>query len=252
MKCHKYFQHKKFPFFAVKDVEYDNFMKLWVVTPLDDHFPEGFVKIEKLQILWITESLKMAKLPVSRIISKTAVFDMKDLWLLEQNLLFDEFKLLTASGNVKFLRLDETKIKYENGDSVFIDELFEFLPNIEHITVFSHGPNLFSSNFASTFEKIDASKLKLVDLELSSFNDFEKFSKFMDQNPHVEYSIDFVHCKFSSEERLAFHNYVQRIIDAGLTEFPPPKIEFNGHINTQWEALRSLIRQYNDKHFLNP
>uniref|UniRef100_A0AC34GZ39 DUF38 domain-containing protein n=1 Tax=Panagrolaimus sp. ES5 TaxID=591445 RepID=A0AC34GZ39_9BILA len=249
MKSNKYFQHSEFPFFAVKFVEYDAWWdNKWIIYTLDGHRLEGLGDTE--EVLWITETLRLTELPnlVSRIISATAVFDLKELLFEHQELMFDEFKILTASGNIKCLSFQGTNVKHENGDPVFIDELFEFLSNVQDIWIANFGTILFSSNFVNTCKKYNFSQLKSFNLiNLTFYDDFQKFTKFMNQNPHVYYQIYFDDDALSEEEKFAVGKYVQGIIDVGLTEFRTPTIQFFGQTHDQHEALCSLRSQYDDK-----
>uniref|UniRef100_A0A914QVN0 F-box domain-containing protein n=1 Tax=Panagrolaimus davidi TaxID=227884 RepID=A0A914QVN0_9BILA len=137
MKCCKYFQDfPEFPYFVVKEVQYGFKRDNWLFQTLDGkvYFYEGTQGIENIgKKLWITEILVLSAFPkiVSCIIPKIAVCDIKSLSLQFQNLAFNEFKYLTASGNVIDIFLRESTIKYENDEQVFIDLIFKCVPNVE-------------------------------------------------------------------------------------------------------------------------
>uniref|UniRef100_A0AC34G0Q4 Uncharacterized protein n=1 Tax=Panagrolaimus sp. ES5 TaxID=591445 RepID=A0AC34G0Q4_9BILA len=220
MKCHKYFQHQQFPYFVVKSIACYDGQDILEVRSF--YYRKYYYK-------------------------GLEVCDIKRLTLRDQELLIDEFKFLASSGTVESLVFYATTIKKENGDIIFFDQLLEFLPNVENIRVFNYGATLFSSNFDNIFAKINTSKFKDFDVRMTFYNDFEKFIKFVKHNPHICYEVCLLNEGITGEQRHALEKYVQQIIDAGLTEFPPPQIIFNGQIQKKRHAVQMLRDQFNKR-----
>uniref|UniRef100_A0AC34FBB2 Uncharacterized protein n=1 Tax=Panagrolaimus sp. ES5 TaxID=591445 RepID=A0AC34FBB2_9BILA len=65
------------------------------------------------------------------------------------------------------------------------------------------------------------------------------------QNPHIEYDIGHFYTPLSVDEMAKLNDYVQQIIDAGVTKYPPPFISFQGQSEEQFEALWLLSDQFN-------
>uniref|UniRef100_A0A914Q472 F-box domain-containing protein n=1 Tax=Panagrolaimus davidi TaxID=227884 RepID=A0A914Q472_9BILA len=232
MKCCKYFQHfPEFPYFVVKEVQYGFKRDNWLFQTLDGkmHFYEGTQGIENIEKkLWITEILVLSVFSnlASCVIPKISVCDIKSLSLQFQNLAFNEFKFLTASGNVIDLFLRESTIKYENDEQVFIDSIFKCVPNVETFNYFNNRIPIFSLTSTNAFQGINTSK----------------------QNPKIEYEIYIVgDGTLSNNEAKIVEKYVQKTIDSGITEYPPPYIRFDGQTPDQRDALRLLLRNFNEK-----
>uniref|UniRef100_A0AC34F201 Uncharacterized protein n=1 Tax=Panagrolaimus sp. ES5 TaxID=591445 RepID=A0AC34F201_9BILA len=245
MKCHKYFQHEKFQYFVVEDVSYDENEDEWTLDMSNDkrHVYEGLQNIPKM--LWITDSIHLygsISNLTSVIIPKIVVCDITHLHLSSQIIVFDDFKFLTPF--VEYFYFRNTTIKYQNGDTVFLDQLFECLPNVKHIRLWSGTPFLFSENFVNSIEKINLMKLKFVILYNIAYSDIEKFSKFMEKNRHIYYDLDVADAIISAEGILALEKYNQGIIDNGITEFPPPLIKFKQQTKKQGDTLERLRYQY--------
>uniref|UniRef100_A0AC35GP18 Uncharacterized protein n=1 Tax=Panagrolaimus sp. PS1159 TaxID=55785 RepID=A0AC35GP18_9BILA len=181
------------------------------------------------------------------LIPKIAVCDIQILHL-DEPISYDDFKFLTASGNVKVLHIwTPASIKYSNGDPVYIDKIFECVPKVTVIELYSEM-SFIDFDFINTFENIDASKLESFTLRIISFSYFLLFTKFMDKNPHVEYDLKFNDGSLSPEETKAIEKYVQRIIDAGITKYPPPNIRFPGQTQEQRSDIRGLSLEYCETH----
>uniref|UniRef100_A0A914Q137 Uncharacterized protein n=1 Tax=Panagrolaimus davidi TaxID=227884 RepID=A0A914Q137_9BILA len=101
--------------------------------------------------------------------------------------------------------------------------------------------SVFDFDFIITLENIDASKLECFTLHIISFSYFLLFTRFMDKNPHVEYDLEFNDGSLSTEETKVIEKYVQRIIDAGITKYPPPYITFPGQTQEQSFDLYELL-----------
>uniref|UniRef100_A0A914QYN9 F-box domain-containing protein n=1 Tax=Panagrolaimus davidi TaxID=227884 RepID=A0A914QYN9_9BILA len=249
MKCCKYFQHfPEFPFFVVKEISFcykdegDEYEDHWWLMTLDDKTQifKGLKSIERVtKKFWITKLL-VFNVP-EYLIPKIAVCDIRILHL-DKPISYDDFKFLTASGNVKELNIWES-IKYSNGDPVYIDKIFECVPKVTDIWFYSEM-SVFDFDFINTLENIDASKLECFTLLTISFSHFLLFTKFMDKNPHVKYRLYFNDGSLSPEETKAIEKYMQRIIDAGITKYPPPDIGFLGRTNKQWFDLHKLSLDY--------
>uniref|UniRef100_A0AC34F6N0 Uncharacterized protein n=1 Tax=Panagrolaimus sp. ES5 TaxID=591445 RepID=A0AC34F6N0_9BILA len=142
MQCHKYFQHPEFPYSIIEDVEYyfDGYEQYFSALDAeylnDDELFESIKNITKN--LWITHGISLIEVPtsiISCLIPKIAVCDISKLDLVNQQLSINEFKFLTASGRIKVLDFYNTSVKNENGEPVFVDEYFEFLPNVKDFVV---------------------------------------------------------------------------------------------------------------------
>ena len=66
-------------------------------------------------------------------ISKIAVCNLKSLHIGETELRLDEFKILTFSGKLEIFNMASSTIIHDDGSMVFLDEVFECLPNVEKI-----------------------------------------------------------------------------------------------------------------------
>uniref|UniRef100_A0A914Y2V9 Uncharacterized protein n=1 Tax=Panagrolaimus superbus TaxID=310955 RepID=A0A914Y2V9_9BILA len=66
----------------------------------------------------------------------------------------------------------------------------------------------------------------------------------MDKNRHIQYYLEFHANSLSDKETETVKNYVQKIIDVGVTEFPPPSIEFPGQNDQQSLTLNLLKWNY--------
>uniref|UniRef100_A0AC35F5Y5 DUF38 domain-containing protein n=1 Tax=Panagrolaimus sp. PS1159 TaxID=55785 RepID=A0AC35F5Y5_9BILA len=247
MQCHKYFQHQEFPYFIIKSFEYDD--DEWNFITLNDevHLYNGVEGIEKLTTkkLWITENIILLDNIVSRLIPKIVVCDILWLKLYNQKMTYDEFKFLTASGNVEILELCNTDITHKNGDFVDVHTLLGCVPNIFEFFLRNKDSPLIHSDSGKAFYKNNTTNLMRVKLEKISFLDFENFKKFMKQNPHISYSLDIsANNSLSSEEFQVLEDYVEEIIYSRETYFPPPYITFLGQHGRQQKFLEYKISEY--------
>uniref|UniRef100_A0AC35FHV8 Uncharacterized protein n=2 Tax=Panagrolaimus sp. PS1159 TaxID=55785 RepID=A0AC35FHV8_9BILA len=70
----------------------------------------------------------------------------------------------------------------------------------------------------------------------------------MQQNPKIKYEIYFAgDGTLLDNETKVVEKYVQRIINSGITEYPPPYIRFDEQTPEQRNALRLLLQNFNEK-----
>uniref|UniRef100_A0AC35F1F2 Uncharacterized protein n=1 Tax=Panagrolaimus sp. PS1159 TaxID=55785 RepID=A0AC35F1F2_9BILA len=162
MKISKYFEC-----FVVKKLEYED--NSWSLITPDGQQLEGMDVMENItEKIWITDELvilSFTDIPnfIPCIIPKIAVCDIKHLDIYNQKLSFDEFKFFTASGNIEDLKIENTNIILKNGDPIFIDSIFECIPNVKYFYYKEDG--LIFAEFFNTVA--DDKILKLEHLKLN-------------------------------------------------------------------------------------
>uniref|UniRef100_A0A914QXV0 Uncharacterized protein n=1 Tax=Panagrolaimus davidi TaxID=227884 RepID=A0A914QXV0_9BILA len=77
-----------------------------------------------------------------------------------------------------------------------------------------------------------------------SFSTFEVFSKFMEQNPKIEYDTGIHDTLLSDEETIKLQIYAQQILDVGITKHPPPFTSFKGQTEKHFDALYLLSQTW--------
>uniref|UniRef100_A0A914PLI7 Uncharacterized protein n=1 Tax=Panagrolaimus davidi TaxID=227884 RepID=A0A914PLI7_9BILA len=64
--------------------------------------------------------------------------------------------------------------------------------------------------------------------------------------PETQYSVEYFP-ELSPDFKEKLQKIVNEIIKTGLTEFPPPEIEFTGQNKTSLRALKELLNLYTSK-----
>uniref|UniRef100_A0AC34GTJ2 Uncharacterized protein n=1 Tax=Panagrolaimus sp. ES5 TaxID=591445 RepID=A0AC34GTJ2_9BILA len=134
MKVSKRFQHKNgFPFMVVKNVF--NIRESWVYSTLDgkEYITQQIQDIPKK--LWMSHELTLRHGHdlISTILCQTAAFSIQSLQLYGQKITIEEFRKFTHGGIVKSCILVDTTITDKNGEPVYLETLFECLPNASKI-----------------------------------------------------------------------------------------------------------------------
>uniref|UniRef100_A0AC34FNU9 Uncharacterized protein n=1 Tax=Panagrolaimus sp. ES5 TaxID=591445 RepID=A0AC34FNU9_9BILA len=133
MQISKYFRFKEFPFYAVKNVDFNgiewlhNFGQIPQILDLDN----------LSKPLWITKKLICSYFPqnskeLSNLLSKVVVCDINYLEIENQILTFEEFKFLSARKNITTFEFSFSQIEYGNGEIMSMDELIKCLPKIKN------------------------------------------------------------------------------------------------------------------------
>uniref|UniRef100_A0A914Q5F1 Uncharacterized protein n=1 Tax=Panagrolaimus davidi TaxID=227884 RepID=A0A914Q5F1_9BILA len=195
MQVSKYFCFKEFPYMVVDSLYYDHDITL---LRCGDVLYDG--KFESLvKPLWITESIKLdnpndSKL-ASKILSKIAVCDVKNLCLENQILDVGELKFYANCGSLESFVFRDSNVKYENGTVVPIEEILKLLPKLKVFDWLLHGElasTFTSETTKSITELFDTSILESFCLmNIPGTFDFKLFAKFMDANPKIDFFLHF-------------------------------------------------------------
>uniref|UniRef100_A0A914QA00 DUF38 domain-containing protein n=1 Tax=Panagrolaimus davidi TaxID=227884 RepID=A0A914QA00_9BILA len=197
MQISKYFCFKEFPYMVVKDLKYER--TKWSYCKPKYNFNYEVLDLSNLKKpLWITEEINCYTEDVSLIstlLSKVIVCDITNLWLFNQIITLNEFKLLISSGNVTTFSFSLSHVEYENGKTVPIEEIMKLIPNVTEFRWSLDTPMMstFNSETVQNLIKvINPSILKTFHLLIipETF-DFNLFATFMDKNPLIDYELDF-------------------------------------------------------------
>uniref|UniRef100_A0AC34FCT7 Uncharacterized protein n=1 Tax=Panagrolaimus sp. ES5 TaxID=591445 RepID=A0AC34FCT7_9BILA len=135
MQICKYFQ---FPYFVINTLE-GNYGG-WRYRQ-EDSYSYRNIDIKNLsKKLWVTRKLGFWNNNVLiPLLPKIAVSDFYFLSLKNQNITFNEFKFLTAAGNVTEVFLYDSLIKDESDHNVPLEDILECLPKIEKLRMYAHN-----------------------------------------------------------------------------------------------------------------
>uniref|UniRef100_A0AC34G1L0 Uncharacterized protein n=1 Tax=Panagrolaimus sp. ES5 TaxID=591445 RepID=A0AC34G1L0_9BILA len=255
MQVCKYFQHKTFPYFVVKELSTSThfFGENFSYTTLNEEQYE-WERIEDIPdniciINGIFIELSPQRCFISQLVPKIVACEVKILNLDSQKLTIGEFKAL--SFFVEVLVLYGTFIFDGNNRLAPLEVILDCLPKAEEIQIQSTVLDYsFPLSTMPSFSSIDAAKkvklLKLRDLELQYIPHIYNVAallEFMNQNKSVDFFITFVDVSyFPYGEKL--QEYVDAIIEAWDFQNPPPIIDFPGQTMKSKDALWQLQREF--------
>uniref|UniRef100_A0AC34GTV5 DUF38 domain-containing protein n=1 Tax=Panagrolaimus sp. ES5 TaxID=591445 RepID=A0AC34GTV5_9BILA len=215
MQPSKYFWFKEFPYFVVSDIEYGD--DAWKFRQGKGGFQ--ILDLESLtKPLWITGKIDcMNDDPhlVSHLLSKIAVSDIKNLFLMDQIITWDKFQKLSSSGTITSIDFSESDIMYADGGIVPMDEIIKLLPKIEYILWAPSDASISTITSISTLKFIDLlnpTTLKSLTMFVipESF-DFKFIFKFIYANPTIDFWLDFGD-EISDEYAKILQDYVDELI----------------------------------------
>uniref|UniRef100_A0A914Q2E7 Uncharacterized protein n=1 Tax=Panagrolaimus davidi TaxID=227884 RepID=A0A914Q2E7_9BILA len=138
MQICKYFKHKKFQYFAIRNIGafYSQAYLKYSLLKGDnclwkclEEFPDN---------LWIVNSIHVGMMPqksfISDLIKKIAFCEIKKLVLTHRNLSFDEYQFLTPC--VTFLNLTNTCVVNKNGELAPLELILCSLKNVEEMFLY--------------------------------------------------------------------------------------------------------------------
>uniref|UniRef100_A0AC34G194 Uncharacterized protein n=1 Tax=Panagrolaimus sp. ES5 TaxID=591445 RepID=A0AC34G194_9BILA len=176
----------------------------------------------------------------SLLCSKLYRCDLKILELSDQNILFDDFKLLVSS--VKTISLYNVKTLYKDGKVVMLEAIFESIPNIDKFS-FQWEKN-FSMVTAETLKNISELKSceRLITFELSYIPDIFKVEELSDfimnhKTTKIIFAFSF---NISEEYKIQLDSLIDTVIEAKIIDVI---IDYRGQDE---EKLLILENQYAD------
>uniref|UniRef100_A0AC34FCG2 Uncharacterized protein n=1 Tax=Panagrolaimus sp. ES5 TaxID=591445 RepID=A0AC34FCG2_9BILA len=247
MKVCKYFKHKNFPFFTVRKIENINH-NVWEYWTLDGKKYEVDGLENLPNNLWITKKIRLYRcLDLPTLFRKITVCDIKYLILHDcsPTILFQDFKLLTSSGNVEEFALYGSVVKYENGDAVPFEAILECLPSIVSMTLNIDFPPIYSMEAANAAVSKAWKYFEFTtNFEMSHFG---TFATFMIQNQQIEYFLSFEYSpreegypEVSQEYVDKIEGLIVEIIKNWSPQNSPPLINFTEQLRDSYEALNNL------------
>uniref|UniRef100_A0AC35FY74 Uncharacterized protein n=1 Tax=Panagrolaimus sp. PS1159 TaxID=55785 RepID=A0AC35FY74_9BILA len=137
MKICKFFKHRNFPYFVVNKIE--NNGDRWEYWSLDGEKHSLGINEDLPNNLWIVKEIRLYReFNFTALFEKIVVCDAKYLIFHDcsPTISYNQFKYLTASGNVEDLLLCGSVVRYEeNGEAVPFEAILECLPKIIAITL---------------------------------------------------------------------------------------------------------------------
>uniref|UniRef100_A0AC34FKH0 Uncharacterized protein n=1 Tax=Panagrolaimus sp. ES5 TaxID=591445 RepID=A0AC34FKH0_9BILA len=149
MQVCKYFRHKEFPYFVVKDITAFDDTFYYTLLNRESHEWESIEEIPEK--LWITNSISTDLPPefkfISQLVPKIAVCEAKKIILEYENITIDEFKVL-CSSSVKKIKLKRINIDGdENVEVVPLEMILDSVPNVKE----AHKSVQFTLAFTSSY-----------------------------------------------------------------------------------------------------
>uniref|UniRef100_A0AC35G1B5 F-box domain-containing protein n=1 Tax=Panagrolaimus sp. PS1159 TaxID=55785 RepID=A0AC35G1B5_9BILA len=248
MQCSKRFCHKVFPYLPVQNL-YSNDNeedKWWWMRKLDNSLIEGtdFDKIPNG--LWITKEMSLSDFPnlLPQVLPKIAVIELEELSFWGQEICCDDLVKLLSYGNVKYIHLYSSPVKYGNGDVVPLDKMLEILSNISEIR-YLHDLPPFSVEAAENLSEVFVSP-KLVEFSLIGDKetfDFGLYKKFIELNRQISFFTHFVDHDLEDD-------FIEELDNLnGITlENPPNIFQYWGQPEETRAALNNLYNEYLELH----
>jgi hypothetical protein len=245
MQICKYFQHPEFPYFVMRQLQ-GSVSYGWRYQPLLFEIYENLDFESCQNKLWITEELHIfdnhkSKMLLS-LLPKIAVCDVLILHLIVNNITFEQFKLLTAAGNVLELLLQETIIKNENDEIIPLENIFDDLPNL-HKLALSRSTNSFYSHEHAT-SKIPSNLQTLQLHNISETFNLEECFKFIQFNQQIHFYIHHFENRLLSKR---LQTCTDILLQSWSPENPRPNISFKKQTTESREKLKELEKLYKKK-----
>uniref|UniRef100_A0A914Q048 F-box domain-containing protein n=1 Tax=Panagrolaimus davidi TaxID=227884 RepID=A0A914Q048_9BILA len=252
MQCSKRFCHKVFPYLPVQNLTInDNEEDKWWMRKLDNSLIQGtnFDKIPNG--LWITKEMGLSDFPnlLPQVLPKVAVIELEELSFFRQAISCDDLVKLLSHGNVKYIDLWSSPVKYGNGDIVPLDKMLEILSNIPDIRYWHDLPP-FSVEAAENLSKVFVSP-KLVSFILFADKetfDFGLYEKFIELNPQIHFCTQFLDYDLEDDFIEELERLNRITLENGLTEYFPNKFFYRGIPEETRVALNNLFSEYLELH----
>uniref|UniRef100_A0A914YUP9 Uncharacterized protein n=1 Tax=Panagrolaimus superbus TaxID=310955 RepID=A0A914YUP9_9BILA len=251
MQMNKYFIYNEFPYFCIQDLvsPFIENNDEWFIKRLNGEWESGIEFNDLPNNIWLTDSLIIDKINfIPQLLSKIIVFDIKELSLTSKNdyetMHFSDFKILTSNGFNLIQRVYFTKIiilDEINDEIVPFDEILDQLPNV---TFLSLNCKYLQSNASKIIPKLILSKLqRLILIKVPDSFDFETLLNALKEKPDLYVRLNFKDV-LSMNYCSQLQQFIDKIIDTGLTEYFPPRFDFPGITHESSDALKKLRRKY--------
>uniref|UniRef100_A0AC35GQK6 DUF38 domain-containing protein n=1 Tax=Panagrolaimus sp. PS1159 TaxID=55785 RepID=A0AC35GQK6_9BILA len=247
MKLNKYFLHSQFPYICIKCIltPFELGADEWYVKNLDDSWVNGINLNDIPDNIWLTESLTFDKPNlVPQLLPKVVVFDITELVLMSNSFvtcLINHFKLITSGRKLERLYLRQILFIDDNGENMPYDVMLEYVPDLAFLNLSFIDLQLSSPNI---IDKLVTSKLqRLILTEIPDSFDFEALLNSLKQKPDLYVRLQFQDT-ITPEYCAKLQVFIDKVIQAGLTQFFPPRFDFPGTTDESTLALKKLRRAY--------
>uniref|UniRef100_A0A914QNL2 DUF38 domain-containing protein n=1 Tax=Panagrolaimus davidi TaxID=227884 RepID=A0A914QNL2_9BILA len=244
MQVCKYFKHREFPFLVLKGLSkaadgswnYSLFgQNKTVYTDTLDIFAD--------KSLWITNGIFLYEKvdPFSSILSKIAVFKGNNLYLRNQSLTIDELKVLASSTSFEFVNIYNTTITDKTNEPIALESLLQILTDVTFLSFDQILPSFSSEQNATNVLVPNLTLFEAHGLR-ETFN-FQTFIAFMKAHPFVQCRLEYDgQLNLSPEYKQQLEEYIFKLVDDNLFEYPPPLISFPEQ--TSRDEMEKLHQRY--------
>uniref|UniRef100_A0AC34G558 Uncharacterized protein n=1 Tax=Panagrolaimus sp. ES5 TaxID=591445 RepID=A0AC34G558_9BILA len=211
MQICKYFQYPDF--FAVKTMEGND--QGWRYRSRLDINNRNMDLQALTSKIWITEELVIcSEMALIFLLPKIRIYSLE---LTNFDIPFDEFKILTAAGKIRTLKLKGIFVIDENGDDVPMEDILKEVPKIEDL-ILERDVNSFISP-----KNVPSSLKKIMVWDVKEGFDFETCFKLIKNNPQIFFIF---YCSLPAGVQEKLRILTDSLEESWPAEYPSPQITF--------------------------